>query len=872
MSDQKPRPERTAGAAWLRGGQTISHTLEMIWEIAKKFLIMLALWGVFCIYSVNKHATDDEQLYGSVALLVKVFQYFGSPMPQQVTVRQPDGTELIVPITEYESLPYVAAVLDRYGELLFYATILFLAGAAALLALATVLFIRQGQLKLEDKELRGQTIASVTSLRAQIQKFNADEVRKINRRIVERLTGRTAPAIGIHPETGFKAAYRDWLYVLKSILESPTDSVAILRRKLRPGRPLLALPAPSTGTALVPYTADGDLRLNRKAERYYQVIDLPYWVSNRLSKSDADIVHDITIRARAAGAGDFYERFSEYEHHRIVGVELPINSLFQHTLVVGSPGSGKSQAIHGLIESIIRRRECAIIYDPELEYIRAHYKEGRDVILNPFDRRTASWSPFNDLADYASWEQAAADLFPLPKGSQDPYWTLASRQIYCNAGYKLGVIKRQHFGEKPTIEELIWLIIGDFETLHYFLKNTPAERTLGEKEGLRSESLRSVIVNGITRMMHLLDGREDFSISDWINGPQSHGLLFLSRPQHLEASLTPLIAHWSSIAITTLFTRTPEQSKKITHIILDEFHSLGKVEILADAPARLRKYGGSMIMGMQQVSQLDDIYGDKKAQTIIGQLATKLILRCQDPDTARSMAEQIGQREVSRTQENTSYGAHQLRDGVSLNTKEQTEFVFMPEEIMNFPMFQGVLRVSNVREGRPFPVAPVKFRYRDRSTDTEGFTMRVGPDPIDEFMKKDRSSSKLYALLDKIKTEGQSADNREMCAQDPTVVSTAAKDGGVSSKSTASGRDGNTFDAENPEKRGGIDEGLLMPDATEAKREVPDPDLESESKAEPGNRIDTASGQSPAAPQKAKADEDDRQRQLFEDDSYIGLP
>ena len=32
------------------------------------------------------------------------------------------------------------------------------------------------------------------------------------------------------------------------------------------------------------------------------------------------------------------------------------------------------------------------------------------------------------------------------------------------------------------------------------------------------------------------------------------------------------------------------------------------------------------------------------AQTIIGQCATKLILRCQDPETARHMAEQLGRR------------------------------------------------------------------------------------------------------------------------------------------------------------------------------------------------------------------------------------
>ncbi|OYW83550.1 MAG: hypothetical protein B7Z26_00195 [Asticcacaulis sp. 32-58-5] len=820
MSQQKPRPERTTGAAWLRGGQTISHNVQMIWEVTKNILIATACWAVFCVYTINKHATDDEQLYGGLAILAKIFAYLGAPLPQNISVRQPDQTEISVSVTDYESLPYVASVLDHYGELIGWGTVLFVIGAAAITAIVTVIFIRQGQRKLEDREMRGQTITSVSSLRRQIQTYNVDVIRGMNRRTIAQLTGVQPPDKARPSHSGFKAALMDAIYQVKRITQSVLALPSVQSRlSLRPAKVQVL---PPTSTALVPYK--NPLLKNKAAlaARYYRVIDMPYWVTNGLARSDVSVIEAATDLVRTSGKFEFYPRYDAYIHHKVIGIELPIHSLFQHSLVVGSPGSGKSQAIHSLIESIIRRKECAIIYDPELEYIRAHYKPGRDVILNPFDARSLSWSPFNDLSDYSSWEMAAADLFPLPKDSKDPYWTLASRQVYCNAGYKLTVLKREHLGEKPTIEELIWLMIGDFETLHYFLLNTPAEKTLGEREGLRSDSLRSVIINGITRMMHLLNGDETFSLKDWINSPQTHGLLFLSRPQHLEASLNPLLAHWSSIAITTLFSRTPEQAKKITHLILDEFHSLGKLDILADAPARLRKYGGSMIMGMQQVSQLEEIYGSDKAQTIIGQLATKLILRCQDPKTARFMAEQIGQREVSRTQENTSYGAHMLRDGVSLNTKEQTEFVYMPEEIMNFPMFHGVLRVSNVRDGSPFPIAPVKFRYTDRYTSTEGFEPRTGPDPIDAFMKKDRFESRLFSILKTLKSKGQGSDNREMAS---TASEDAAAGQGHSVKPSAQAAEASDRDAENPEKLAGVSEGLLNPEASDAVRIAPDLDI-----------------------------------------------
>lgn len=59
------RPSKGKLSAWLRAGQTIGHTFDMIREVLARIVIVLILWGVVCVVCVNLRATDDEQSYGS---------------------------------------------------------------------------------------------------------------------------------------------------------------------------------------------------------------------------------------------------------------------------------------------------------------------------------------------------------------------------------------------------------------------------------------------------------------------------------------------------------------------------------------------------------------------------------------------------------------------------------------------------------------------------------------------------------------------------------------------------------------------------------------------------------------------------------------
>lgn len=620
------RPTKSSFSAWLRGGQTLSHTYDMAREVLGRLVVIAALWGVACVFIVNRYAGEKEQLYGALALQADLLDWIGPPAPQKLRIKDLAGLQHTYPVSEIKTLRWMQPYAEGYRTRFRYGVLFFFLGLSLLGFGSAAWFLEFGREKMRSRQVRGQRVERFSALIYEVERFNAAEARR---------RGRT---------------------------------------------------------------------------------------SHRPAK--------------------------------LIGAPYPFETEVEHTLIVGSPGSGKSEAIHDLIASIRKRGDRGIVYDAELDFIRKGFNAANDVILNPFDARSPRWSPYYDAVELPDFEKLAHSLYKSPK-SGDPYWTDVARQLFTWTAYVL----RQK-DEHVRLEDLLKVLFGPTSALASVLIGTPAHKHVKDGPGPRVGSLESVLVEGVTPLVYLLGGEGRFSIKEWVNDPAVRpGFLFLSAPESHIDSLRPLIGFWSELVVGALLARH-DSSRHPTWLVLDEFASLGRIDKLADGPQRLRKYGGAIVLGLQQVSQMQEIYGQERARTIMGQCATKLVLRAQDPETAQFLSEQLGRRLVRRIDESTSYGANSIRDGVGLTPKEELEPVALAEDILNLPKFQGYIRLSNARPDLAFPIAPVKFAYGDRPQIAPGFVPVTGPDPVERFLAAVRGEPASGRADDPAAAPAQSAEGK----------------------------------------------------------------------------------------------------------------
>ncbi|CAK6517792.1 MAG: Type IV secretion-system coupling DNA-binding domain protein [Rickettsia helvetica] len=111
--------------------------------------------------------------------------------------------------------------------------------------------------------------------------------------------------------------------------------------------------------------------------------------------------------------------------------------------------------------------------------------------------------------------------------------------------------------------------------------------------------------------------------------------------------------------------------------------SYQKISALPIALAESRKYGGCFVAGVQNIYQLEEIYGFAGSNSMLDLFGSKFIFRVSDQKTAQRSALMLGEQEIIETQENLSYGAHSMRDGVNMHHVERRKLLVMPSEIMN---------------------------------------------------------------------------------------------------------------------------------------------------------------------------------------------
>jgi len=377
----------------------------------------------------------------------------------------------------------------------------------------------------------------------------------------------------------------------------------------------------------------------------------------------------------------------------LAGHPIPLLDETKHFKMLGTTGTGKSTAIRELLARALDRGDRAVIADPDGNYMGRFYDPARgDVILNPFDARSARWDLFAEIILPHDADQIARSFIPDHDG-QDRNWRDFART------YVTAILRQLHRLEGPTVNTVYNLLVTTKEEdLRDLLEGTPAAPFLGKNDGGKFlESVQSVAMQHLSAIEHLDRQTEGapLSVRAWIR--EGRGVLFLPYRANELAALRNMISTWMRLAIFEALS-APEGDQRIWFVV-DELDAVGAIDGLKDALTRLRKFGGRVVLGFQSIGQVGGRYGEADAQSIVENCGNTVILRCSASEyggTAAFASRLIGKREVVRKQHSTS----QSPEHIFAKTHTVSDYVViedavMASEIEQLPDLRGFLKLAS---------------------------------------------------------------------------------------------------------------------------------------------------------------------------------
>jgi hypothetical protein len=379
-----------------------------------------------------------------------------------------------------------------------------------------------------------------------------------------------------------------------------------------------------------------------------------------------------------------------------------------HIQIAGDTGTGKSILVRQIVYQIEACNEVAIIFDPDREYIREFFREDRgDWVLNPKDYRCPYWPIGDEADDEAEATPIAIGLFP-DEPTRQQFFLSHTRAIF---SYLLATYK-------PTVNELAYWMAHP-EEIDARVKGTEHQHTLTANAAPQRAGILGSL-NEAGKPLRMMpghpEGRRSWNVREWAK--HRKGWIFItSTPDTIDA-LRPVQSLWLDMLILKLQYAEAGLGQPRVWMILDELASLNALPQLHSAMTKQRKSDNPIVLGFQGMSQLDAIYG-KKAETILSQAYTNIVLRTREPRAAKHLSELIGKAQLERIRESKPVRWVERRRG-SYSSERVIDSVVMESEIQGLDDLHGYF----VQQDK---VVRIRFRPQPKRTLAPGLVERIIP-------------------------------------------------------------------------------------------------------------------------------------------------
>lgn len=451
--------------------------------------------------------------------------------------------------------------------------------------------------------------------------------------------------------------------------------------------------------------------------------------------------------ARFANNGDLAKAnfYNSSETSLVVGKKdgkLLYLSGQQFAILAAPTRSGKGVGI--VIPNLLSYEGSMVVLDIKQENfdLTSGYRKdklGQDVFLfNPFaeDGRTHRWNPLSYVSDnphhrVSDLTSIAAMLYP-DAGADQKFWVAQARNAFL--AFSLYLFDQQTLlknmgldstADVPTLGAVFRLSTGDVGDLKQYLVRLAAKENLSETCKAAFISLLSQAEETFASIM----GTFKEPLNPWINpivdkATSADDFLLTDvrkKKMTIYIGILPNKLAESRLIVNLFFSQLinqntkelPQNNPDLKHqcvLLMDEFTSIGKVEIIASAVSYMAGYNIRLFPIIQSMAQLDATYGKENARTLITNHALQIIYAPREQQDANDYSEMLGYTTVRK--ESISRGRE-----VSKSENEERRALMLPQELKAM----GPDREVFLYEGIAHPVKCDKIKYyQDRF-----FTQRI---------------------------------------------------------------------------------------------------------------------------------------------------
>ena len=509
---------------------------------------------------------------------------------------------------------------------------------------------------------------------------------------------------------------------------------------------------------------------------YYQVIDqpqvLPYakkiknsgaigfgipiagWLGMMLLmlKSRPKALHG---DARFATGGDLSEKgmFKSEKNGIVVGKfggKLLRLSGQQFVILAAPTRSGKGVGI--VIPNLLDYQESLVVLDIKQENFDLtsgwRASVGHEIYLfNPFaeDRRSHRWNPLTYVSDDPAFR--VSDLMSIaamlyPDGAEDQkFWVSQARNafmalaLYLFEKYdddqKIGF----PFSKPPSLGAIYRLSSGDGQSeLKPFLKDlaqrpflsshaktafsgmlSQADETFASILGTFKEPLNAFI----NPILDAVTSADDFLLTDVRKKKMT---IYIGIQPNKLAESRLIINLFFSQLINLNTKELPQNNKELKHqclLLMDEFTSIGKVDIISTAVSYMAGYNIRLLPIIQSMSQLDATYGKDTSRTMITNHALQIVYAPREQQDANDYSEMLGYTTVKK--DSFTRGRE-----FSRSESEERRALMLPQELKAIGFDKEIF----FYEGIPHPVLCDKIKYFQDKYFTQRLLPAVTVEPM----------------------------------------------------------------------------------------------------------------------------------------------